>query len=299
MRNRKSINTFIGLLFFVILIKYVNAQLGPSFSASYDLFPYSNLAKPEKGTLEEDLKIRIANLKLKTSYPQALSQETFLMHEISYDRFDMDYQKWQGGSKIEHGEAIKYNLMIMHTLSEKWSLLAFLTPGLASDFKASLSTDDFTIETAIVFIRKYSESFSVGYGLAYSRQFGEPFPIPILALEWNNGANLKASAILPASFELWYMMHKRVDLGLVLTGDGNEYHGDPRIFGGTEPKMKYSVVNIGPSVKLRLTDWLNMNLDAGYTLFRLFEFTNENPDTKEEYNLDNNAFVRLGFQIGG
>jgi hypothetical protein len=292
------------LLILIINTQFLNAQPGPSFTVSYDLLPYSNLTDLEKGTFEEDLKIRIATLKLKASYPQALSKETFLMHEISYDRFDMDYEKWdalQGGARIDHAHAIKYNLMIMHQWSEKWSLLAFITPGLASDFKSKLSSDDVSIEAAIVFIRKYSEQFSLGFGAAFSRQFGEPFPLPVLAIEWNNGSNLRASAIIPASLELWYRVNQNMELGLVMAGDGNMYHGDERKYGGTKPRMKYSVLTFGPSLKYRFTKVFSLNVDAGYTFLRRFEFTNKvsGKSVKKEYDLENNGFIKVGFQIGG
>jgi hypothetical protein len=291
------------------------AQPGPSFSASYDLFPYSNFADPkddDQATRDflEDVQIRIATLKLKASYPVALSEKTFLMHEILFDRFNMDYKNWNetlGGQKIDHAYAVKYNFMLRTGLSETWFLLAFVTPGLASDFKAKLSTDDLSFETALVFVKQYSKQFSLGFGAAYSRQFGEPFPFPVLALDWNNGSDLKLSAIIPASLELWYMMSPSIELGLVLTGDGNMYHGDESIYGGSKPRMRYSVITAGPSLKVRLSTLLSLNVDGGFALLRRFEFTNEDVivndinigDAKSDYDLKSAGFIRAGIQIGG
>jgi hypothetical protein len=297
--------SLIFLMLLIIFTQFINAQPpGPSFSASYDFYPFSNLADPEAGTFFEDLEVRVATVKVKASYPSPVSQRTFLMHELLYDRFDMDYNNWidsLGGPEIPHAHAVKYNLMIMHMLSQKWSLMAFITPGVATDFAAKLSTDDFTIETALVFVYKFSQKFSLGAGLAYSRQFGEPMPLPVLALDWNNGSNLKAQAIIPASLEFWYMMSSRFELGLVLTGDGNEYHGDPDRYGGDNPKMKYSVLTLGPSLKYRFTESFSLLVDGGYTFLRRFEFTNEinGTDVEDILDLENAAYVRIGFQIGG
>lgn len=291
-------------LFVFIVIQTIYAQpSGPTFSASYDFYPYSKLADPDAGTLLENLEVRATTIKVKASYPRPLSQVTFLINEILYDRFDMDYKNWDesAGAEIPHAHAIRYNLMVMKVLSTKWSMLASIMPGLASDFRADLSTDDFTIEAALVFILKYSYKFSLGFGLAYSRQFGEPFPVPVLALDWNNGSTMRANAILPASFEFWYAMSPRFELGLVLSGDGNEYHGDPDRYGGDNPKMKYSTLTFGPSLKYRFTETLSVLVDGGYTFLRRFEFTNEIGDTelKETLDLENAAYVRIGFQIGG
>lgn len=305
MKNLFYSKTFLSLILIISIVQICNAQIqGPSFSASYDFYPYSNLKEPDPGTFQDELQIRVATIKIKAAYPNLVSQRTFLMHEILYDRFDMDYVNWdeiQGGREIPHGHAVKYNLMIMHTFSDKWSLLAFITPGLASDFAAKLSKDDFTIETAIVFIYKFSPKFSLGAGLAYSRQLGEPLPLPVLALDWNNGTNMRARAILPANLEVWYMMSPRFELGLVLNGDGNEYHGDPGRYGGDNPKMKYSVFTMGPSLKYRLNESWSILIDGGYTFQRRFEFTNEfgSTEVEEILDLENAAYVRIGFQLGG
>ena len=89
MRRNICINIFIGLLLFIAFIEFVNAQPGPSFSVSYDLFPYSNLVEPED-TFEEDLKIRIANLKLKASYPEAILEQKPLAKPPELELFPPD-----------------------------------------------------------------------------------------------------------------------------------------------------------------------------------------------------------------
>ncbi len=292
-RDSKILTILFTTLIIVLGTQSLQAQ---QLSASYDFAPYSKLE-------DVDYKIRIANINLSLGIPLPISETTFTLHEFSYNRFDMDYQNWDGFSdgKIEHATAIKYNMLVMHQMSDKWSFLGFITPGLASDFEADISTDDITFEVVTIFIRKYSETFSVGYGLAYSRQFGKPFPFPLIALEWNNGANLSASAILPAFAELWYKINNKFDVGFILGGDGNQYHGDPDKYGGTNPKVDFSVMNVGPSLKYHANDWLTFNVDAGYTAFRLFKFTNkiDGKNFEQEYELDPNAFLRVGFSIGG
>jgi len=313
---KKITYIFISVILILLLTDtdFSFAQPGPSFAVSYDFFPYSNLVDPGSddqaiSQLLEDLEIRVATLRLKVSYPVVLSKETFLMHEILFDRFDMDYKNWNEplGNKIEHGYAVKYNFMLKQMLSEKWYFMAFITPGLASDFKAKLSTDDLSFEAAVVFVRQYSQKFALGFGAAYSRQFGEPFPVPVLAIDWNNGSNMRMNAIIPSSLQFWYMMSPRIELGLVMSGDGNMYHGDEKIYGGSKPRMRYSVITAGPSLKFRLIQWLSLNIDGGYAFLRRFEFTNEDVivndvnigDTKAKYDLKNAAFIRAALQIGG
>jgi hypothetical protein len=282
--------------------------MGPSFSASYDFYPYSKLRNPStepingERNFEQDLEIRIATLNIRANYPTVLSpNRTFLIHEISFDRFDIDYNNWnteQAGteSQPENVFAIKYNLLLRHMLTQKWSLMAFIVPGLASDFESKISFDDFTFETAVVFIRQYSERLSWGIGLAYSRFFGEPLPMPVLALEWNNGSNMKSSIIIPVSLEYWYRMIPALDLGFIVGVQGNQYHGNPDKYLVDNPQLRYSVTTVGPAANIRLKPWFKFRFDAGFNFLRRFEFFDGNEKARS-LNLENAGFVRIGLQL--
>jgi len=303
--NSATFVTF-SILFVLFISAFdLYAQPGPSFSASYDFFPYMKLSDPDTSggaAFLKDGEIRVATLNLRASYPLVFSQgRTVLINEIAYQRFDLDFQKWQeGATRPEHVYAVEYNLMVQHVLSKKWTLLGFLTPGLASDFKADISSDDFTIQAVLVFIRQYSQKLSIGYGAAYANTFGEPFPLPILALEWNNGKNMKLSTILPVSSEFWYRANPLLDLGLSLKVAGNQYRGDPDIYNVSIPMMRYSVGTFGPSIKFRFSKGMSIGIDSGITFLRRFEFfDNEKKKEVNDYTLKNTVFVRFNLQIGG
>lgn len=295
------------VVLFVLLIgaSGLYAQPGPSFSASYDFFPYKQLSDPDTSggaAFLEDGEMRVATLNIGASYPFVFSQgRTVLVNEFAFQRFDLDYIKWQEhAANPEHVYAIEYTLAVMHVLSEKWSLLGSAAPGLASDFEADLSSDDFVFQVVLVFIRKYSPKWSVGYGLAYDNTFGQPFPLPVLALEWNNGKNMKLSTILPQNFEFWYRANPLLDLGLSLKVDGNQYHGDPDVYHVDVPLMRYSVATCGPSAKFRISKGLSLGIDSGLTFLRRFEFFDgDNEDVEIDYNLKNTGFARINLQFGG
>ena len=72
------------------------------------------------------------------------------------------------------------------------------------------------------------------------------------ALGWSRSCrSLSWNAILPVSSEFWYQSSEKLQLGLVLGLDGNDYHGDPDIFSATDPQLRYSVVTLGTSLPLR------------------------------------------------
>ena len=188
--------------------------------------------------------------------------------------------------------------MLQHKLSPKWSVWALGTPSLASDLEAEVSKDDFNFQAAAIFIRHFSERFSLGVGAAYSTQFGSAVPMPVLAFDWNNGKNLMAKAILPVSFEFWYRPSQRVDIGLLLSGDGNNFHGDPAIYEVDDPELRYTMLTFGPAAKVKLSKKLFLNLEAGLMGLHRFEFY-DGDDEDASYDLKPSQYVRFGLQFGG
>ncbi len=280
----------------------VDAQPGPSFSVSYDFFPYQKFDDPDSAALE-GVEVQVTALNLEASYPLVFSQgRTVLVNQIFYQLREIDYRNWGAelGEEphLKRLHAVKYTLTLRHVLSQKWYLLTLTTPGLASDFEADITGDDFTYEAAVVFVRQFSERWALGFGAAYSNQFGEPLPLPVLAFEWNNGSNLRANGIVPVNLEFWYLPRPNLELGLVLKADGNRYHGDPDIYGVDNPLGIYSALTVGPSARIHLSKAMHLNVEGGFIPFHRFEFYDGDKEASD-YSLRPGAYLRAGIQIGG
>lgn len=278
-----------------------HAQGGPSISVSWDFFPYQNFDKPPTGFGDAEIKINRADAQI--SYPLVFSEgKTVLVNQLSYQHFEAQYRNWPvGENKPEIGilYAAQYTLMLQQFLSEKWSMWSILTPGLASDLHGDLSKDDFNLQAVLVFIRKISPRFSYGIGAAYTTAFGMDMPLPVLAFDWNNGSNLMLSAIIPTNIDLWYQAATRIRLGLNVTIEGNEYHGDPDDYVDTaDPRLRYSVLKLGSTIKYYMTRQMNFNVQGGYIGLHRFEFYDK--DTKiESYDMKRGFYIRAGFEYGG
>ena len=288
----------IFLIFFPSTVA-VHAQPFPSFSASYDVFPYQNFKDPKiKGEPGIDLKesqIQSNAITLSAAYPRVFSKgRTFLVSEIYYQRREFGYKSFTGGNPPLHDiHTVNFTLGLQHSISPKWTILTNVTPGLASDFESDVSSDDFYFETVLIFIRQFGERFSFGFGAAYSTQFGEPIPMPVLAFDWNNGKKLSWSTILPVNSEFWYQSSDKFGLGLVLGSDGNNYHGDPVLFGVANTQLRYSVMTFGPSARYHLSSWLQLTMDTGFIGFHRFEFYDS--DFEEgSFNMKPSIFFRFG-----
>ena len=305
LKGTRTLSASIGLcLVFVGFTPTAHAQSGPSFSASYDFLPFQNFKDPRiAGQPAPELgntQVQANTVSIGASYPWVFSGgRTVLTNEIYYQRREFGFKNFPDGDPdLEDVHAVNYTLTLQHGISPQWTMLTMLTPGLASDFDADVSSDDFALQAVAIFIRQFSEQFSFGFGAAYSTRFGEPLPLPVLAFDWNNGKNLSWSAILPASSEFWYQSSEKLRLGMVLGVDGYDYHGDPDIYGVTDPRLRYSVTTLGPATRYRLTERMDLNVDFGFSGFHRFEFY-DGDDEQHSFNLKSSVFFRAGFVFGG
>jgi hypothetical protein len=277
----------------------------PPFSVSYEVYPFTKMDSPgSTPAFLQDLEIEVSTLQLDLSYSMMLAEgRHMLVNQLQYRRLDMAYKNWddvQGGSvRVEQGHSLMYTLMWLHPLSEKWTAMAFVTPGFAGETTDDIGGDSFYFSAAAVFIKKYRETLSVGYGAAYAPSFGEPLPIPIIAIQWNNGANLSVESILPIRTELRYQRSPRLTYGLLLALDGNQYHGSPDRWAPTvNPQLRYSVATFGPTVSFGLPAGFRLNLGGGMTFMRRFEFY-DGDDEAGSYDQKPSGFFRVGISRGG
>jgi len=275
------------------------AQPGPSVSVNYDFLPYQDFSDPivmDDGTVIDNASVQLRKTRTALSYPMIFSEgRTVLVHELTYQLIDFRYREIQNPLRRLHSAG--YTLIMQHQLSPKWSLLALGTPSLASDLGADVSEDDFSFQAAVVSIRHFSERFSMGFGAAYSSQFGSPMPLPVVAFDWNNGKNLTAKAILPVSFEFWYRPGSRIDLGLLVAGDGNSFRGDPTVYQVAHPELRYRMLTVGPAAKITLTPTVRLNVEAGLIGLHRFEFYDSDTEAYS-YDLEPRQYVRVGLQFG-
>lgn len=281
----------------------VSAQQMIGISAEYGLFPYRHLASPEVGTFEEDLEIELTTLDLRASFPLVFAEgRTLVLNSIEYGRLGVDFRNWdeeEGGDPDEKDtvHSVKFTTFIMHRLSQRWRLIGVATPGLASDFKADVSGDDFTFEAVLGLIRQVGENFSLGFGAAYIRDFGEPLPLPFLAFEWQIAPSVQAKGLLPTNLEVSYKWSPKVDLGLAVKITGNRYHGDPDTWNADNPQMKHTIASAGPMAQIHFSKWLHLNLEGGYVFVHNFEFF-DSDDLDSSLDMEQVGYVRAGFQVG-
>ena len=194
---------------------------------------------------------------------------------------------------VERVHAISYTLFLIQTLSDKWQLVAVVTPGLASDFEGDLSTDDVSFTAVLGVKHTFSERFALGGGLAYERSFGEPLPLPFVLVEWAIAPRLALNALLPINATLRYSPWQTLDVGIFGELGGNLYHGDPDKYGVGNPLLNYSVASAGAEARVHVTRWAHVTLKGGYAFHRRFEFS-DGSDVAQSYDLIGHGTSRAG-----
>ena len=307
----KSINNLgkimlclVVLCFFLVgLSREIFAQEAIGISVGYEFIPYTKFSEPDPAVPGmEDVELQLNTISIGAAFPLSFAEgKTLLLNQISYSRIGFYWENYVSGMgpRIDQAHSIRYTAFLLQTLNERWSLAMVVTPGMASDFEGKISTDDFTFDGAVGAMRAFGEkkNFTLGSGLAYSRDFGTPLPIPFIYIDWNITSKLNANGLLPQYLDITYSLHPVIDIGISASINGNRYHGDPDKFTADNPQMKYSLGTIGPKAQIHITKWLHLNLEGGYALFRNFEFW-DGPDKAQSFDMERNYYLRTSMVFG-
>ena len=150
----------------------INAEAEPSFSVTYDILPYQDFDEPiidtvagKDTTFFSHPQVQLRKLRGSLSLPSVLwNGRTVLINDFSYQLIEFKYRELD--FPLERLQSASYTLMLQHRLSQRWSVWALGTPTLASDLQAEISQNDFNFQAAAIFIRHFSERFSLGFGAA-------------------------------------------------------------------------------------------------------------------------------------
>lgn len=251
----------------------------------------------QDGSLVDDAEVRLFRIRTTFAYPVVFSQgKSLLLNELSYQHIGFDYHKTT--SLLERLHSISYTLTVLHQVSDKWLLMATGTSSLASDLEVEVSMDDFSFETAIVFSRGFSPGFSAGLGVAYSTQFGSAVPVPLLSLDWNNGGKWSANALLPSSLEIWYAYSHRLDVGLLVTGEGDNFRFDPKSYRDSvpEPELRYTMMTVGLATGVHFSEHVTLGVEVGIIGLHRFEFYSGDEEIVSN-DLEPSQYLRLGLRL--
>lgn len=244
----------------------------------------------------------LKTFKASASFPFVFAEgKTIFINTVEYGYSVYDYDDWgfsQGSAgDTEQFHEVSYNLLFMQQLSQSWQMLVMPAVGLASDFEGDVSSDDATLIGKVIFIYTFSETFSLGPGVAYSLRDQPVFPVPFLIFEWAIGPKVTAEGIIPDNVTVLYRLHPAVELGVFVKSNSVNYHGDPDKYAVDNPWLAYSDLSVGPTAQLHFSKWVHLNLEGGYAFLRSFKFS-DGLNKESSIDLDAKGYLKVSLQVG-
>lgn len=199
---------------------------------------------------------------------------------------------------------IKYGLVLHQVLSEKWSLNVLVQPGLLTDFN-NVSSGDITLRGGFIFEKKVSDRFTYAIGGGYSDDYGKEQILPVGRIKWSPNPNWEVDLDFPQKIDLSRKLSKKIWLGLSGKVTGGHYRigaQTPFRTGSAQRvnRVKYSIVNVGPSVNWQTSSSFQLILNVGTSVYRRYEVFDENGDQLIDANYESSLFakVSINFLVG-
>lgn len=194
---------------------------------------------------------------------------------------------------------VGYRLSVLQQLTNDWKVLLSLNPTLSSSFNTQLAGEDFLMNGALLFVKKKSERFSYGGGIAYLSSFGEPAFIPTLQLTLSSEKS-KLQMLLPRRIVYDHYFGKWT-AGLKIEANGSRYNVDynrTNTRNDTElvDMLAYAHVVFGPSLKYRLGKAIQLEASGGIAVARRIELQGDLIEDAN-YDAENGSFFQLGIAV--
>ena len=164
--------------------------------------------------------------------------------------------------------SLSLDLALRQRIAERWWLIVAPQPGISSDLTA-LSGDDVLFRGVTRVDWAASDTLLLGLGVLYGTDFGEPLTLPLVRIEWDVSDTVYLSAVVPQRFTLMARIGTAAEAGLAGEISGNVFNLNDAPLGAES--ARYSLINVGPLVRLRLAPALWLDLSGGLNLARRFQ----------------------------
>ena len=290
---RRSLPLLLPALTLLLTATAVRAQ-GPVFSLEGDFYPGSELAKSMVGPVTE---AEVAVVRGQMGPLFAIGRRpTLIAPSISgsFVYISTSPREPAADEPVKHLYDLDLNVTLLRFLSPRWLLAVTASPGIASDFE-HIDAGQLTIQGATVVTKIVKPTFSWSVGAALTNAFGEILALPILGLGWRSPI-ARADVLAPDRGELVLMLGSMLELGVSADLDGNIYTLGR---GGElhDAIVRYSVIDFGPIVNLKLTPGVQVSLAGGASLNRRLEIENEEGRLIQDAELVNGAYLEVGLCV--
>jgi len=248
-------------------------------SLSYERSTFG-LEKPKSSDTKDS--IGIQTLRFRAGYPIMLGEQTILTPGVSYDLLDFP-ETTSRGLPTGPLHAATASLGITQILGKHVIVGGTVSAGLASDFEERVSIDDLAFNVSAMGMYRFSDTFSLGLGVSYSRQTRRFFPAPFIALNWEISERFRVRGAIPASLNVEFRAAPWLTLGIRGALDANVFHLSGRKYGEPDMQFSYMTVNVGPKATVNLSDTTHLDLYASASAMRRYEYFVDGNSTRDGY----------------
>ena len=292
-KNTAKQKASFGVFFFFIFLKASYAQDSKLAGIKYANYPKSEI-KNDSGNQE----ISFQEFGVFVNFPKKLKNDkTVLVNGFGYGFVEasLDNSLFSTNESEKKLQTFYYQVTLLHQWNEKWNLAVNLKPTLASDFEAKLNSEDFIFQGAVTATRKFSSTFKLGGGLAYSARLGNPQLIPLVNLHYKNNKH-EVNAVLPINAKYTYSLlpSDKLELGVKYNlngGNFNVHSDDNRI-----DKINYSRANFGVVGQYQLTNMLRLEAFGGLSAERTYSII-DSDNTTYDFDSESAPFFNIGIVL--
>jgi Domain of unknown function (DUF6268) len=280
----KHINFFKSLSALCALLFCAQAD-DLDFGVAKAVYTYNSDVNLDSGG---ELKFDKLLLQSALSKPIYLNDQLFFVPASRYEFSNVESPFFSGDL---HSFELPLSL-ILKDKSSPWTYSAKLSPGITSDFE-QVTSDDFFLDGRISAAYKFTENFSLNFGVAYTRFNGEPQFLPSIGFSWSPCEDVNLSLYGPR-FQVRYKLNENWIVRFQTEPGGGVWNIDQ---GSASRDFSITSYRAGFAVERKIHDQLWLTAGAGFTLFNEVETLTNSGDTISKTDGDEGAYVNLGVRL--
>ncbi|WP_130857965.1 DUF6268 family outer membrane beta-barrel protein [Olivibacter jilunii] len=258
---------------------------------------------PKAGIKDADgnTKIGFREFGAYVNFPKVLkNNKTIIVNGLSYGFVEANLFDADSGNDFERDfHRISYNFIAIHQLQNNWTLTARLSPTLASDFKESLSWDDYIMQGSLMAVKRLNPYTSIGGGFVYTTNLGTPLPLPGFQMRYEKGRQ-HLLIFLPAVIDYGYQLDAankwKIGLRTGLNGANFNVSTSDNYIGSEPDRLKYFRANVGPVVNYKITNVIQLEAFGGLSAMRKYRFE-DHQGNESKYDSERSSFINIGIAI--